>query len=405
MRLARRRVLLYVGCVWLGLGVVSGCSKGGEPAASGQQTSAPASAGTEKNQQLIQLHPKSLKHIRFTFATVSMTKQTPFRIQTMGQVRLPPSGVSRVGSRVGGRIIRLFVKVGQQVRKGKALALIDSPSVGRARADLLKALSLHRLAKTEYKRTSRMKKVGLVSAKAVFAARMEAERARIRVQAAQAQLRVLGVSTRLGKTHRSLTGYFVLPAPATGEVTLIDKTVGAWVSPQDTLFRIEQRRRVVVVLDVFSDDLSQVKVGQQVLLRVPGLPRPLSSTIARLSSRFEGKARTLHALVPIDNPGGQLRVNQRVQADIVATRASSPKPAVRGALLIPEDAVQQVERGTVVFVVGSKAGSFRVRSVVVVPSIAGKVRVLRGLRQGDKIVVDGSFLLKSELMRSALDGD
>jgi cobalt-zinc-cadmium efflux system membrane fusion protein len=91
----------------------------------------------------IKLTPDALKQIKLETAKAKAKALGGQQMSAVGRVILPPSRISKVGSRVEGRIVRWYVRLGQRVKKGQALALIDSPAVGRARAEYLTFVASH----------------------------------------------------------------------------------------------------------------------------------------------------------------------------------------------------------------------------------------------------------------------
>lgn len=351
----------------------------------------------------VKLSIPALKRVKLQYATVQEESSSAHPISAVGRVALPPQSVSRVGSRVEGRIVRWFVKLGQQVKRGQSLALLDSPAVGSARATYLKRHALERLAQTEYSRAKRLKRSGLTSSQQLLAAKVTHQKAVINLRIARAQLQILGVPEPSKRALKRLTGLFVVRAPSSGEVTSIPASLGAWVNPQTTIMRIESRSKIWALLEIYGRDFPYVRVGQHVHLYGPGIHKHLEGTIQYLSSHFERGAQTLEARVVLLNPKGKLRPNQFLYAQIQSPLQTQSKASKTKALLIPEDAIQRIGRRQVVFVVGSKPGHYKVRTVVTVEAPNDKARVLYGLHHGERIVVKGTFLLKSELQRSALE--
>lgn len=352
----------------------------------------------------IKLQPAARKQVKIEKVKAKVKTLGAQQIAAVGRITLPPSKISKVGSRVEGRILRWYVKLGQRVRRGQPLALLDSPAVGRARANHLRRRALYRLAKIEYTRTKGLRRTGLASAKELLAAKAALQRAEIDFRSARAQLRILGVSVSSTKTIDKISGRFVLPAPSTGEVTSISQALGAWVNPQAAILQIEDRSQVWAQLEVYARDVPYVKVGQKVHFYGPGLHLHLQGAISYLASRFDHGAQTLEARVVLANPRGQLRPNQFVYALIDGGPKTKKSAGGVKALLLPEDAIQRIGQRQVVFVAGDEPGHYQVRTVVAVEAPDGQVRVLFGLRAGEVVVAKGSFVLKSELMRTSLEG-
>lgn len=353
----------------------------------------------------IKLNSKALKHVKIRTVETRLTPSSIHQIDAVGRVALPPSGVSRVGSRVKGRIVKWYVQIGTRVRKGQALALLDSPIVGQARAQDLRKHALYRLASIEYKRTQKLKRSGLASARQLVAAHTALKKAKINLRAAHAQLRILGLSTTRHTPLNKITGLYVLRSPYTGEVTSLSKTLGSWVQPEMTLLHIENRKRLWALLEVYARDIQSVRVGQSVHIYGAGIGQHIVGTINYLSNRFERGAQTVEARVLLNNKKGLLRPGQFVYGLIQKhARKSTTSNKTQPVLLLPEDAIQNVGNKQIVFIRGTEPGHFRIRTVVAIEAPEGKVRILYGLKEKEHVVVQGSFVLKSELMRSALEG-
>ena len=357
--------------------------------------------GHDEHKGEITLHKEALKQIALTTYTLRAKSNPTQEVAAVGRISLPPSTLSQVGSRVEGRLLKWYVKLGQKVKKGQSLALLDSPTAGRARATYLRAKALYKLTDTEYQRTTRLKKIGLASSRQRLAARMAREKARINVRSAQTQLHILGIATPTNTTQK-ISGRFILRAPKAGEISRLNKTLGAWVHPQHPLLHIEDRRKVWALLEVYARDVPYIHVGQSVHIYGPGIQSHRKGRVEYLSSRFDRGARTLEARVSLPNPKGTLRPNQFVYALIDGNEKKTTSNTKQ--LLLPEDAIQRLGQRHIAFIVGDELGHFTAKTVVTVEAPGGQVRVLYGLKEGDKVVVKGSFILKSELLRSSLEG-
>jgi multidrug efflux pump subunit AcrA (membrane-fusion protein) len=101
--------------------------------------------------------------------------------------------------------------------------------------------------------------------------------------------------------------------------------------------------------------------------------------------------------IALDNPRNTLRPEMLANVEI-------PRGGRKTALWIPSDAVQQIEADNIVFVLG-EPGHFAIRPIRTGDTVDGKTFVLEGLQPGEKVVVRGSFLLKSQLLKSTIEGE
>jgi cobalt-zinc-cadmium efflux system membrane fusion protein len=152
--------------------------------------------------------------------------------------------------------------------------------------------------------------------------------------------------------------------------------------------------RVWMLASVRQQDLGKLRVGQGAYVTVGQSPR-LQGKIANLGQQFDPATRVMQVRIEIGNPNSTLRPEMLADAEIPVGRTKS-------ALVIDSDAVQQVNGQDVVFV-RTAPDRFGVRPVLVGETAGGKTNILQGIQVGDSIVVHGSFILKSQLLKASLE--
>jgi cobalt-zinc-cadmium efflux system membrane fusion protein len=139
-------------------------------------------------------------------------------------------------------------------------------------------------------------------------------------------------------------------------------------------------------------------VGQTVRVLVRAYPeRAFPGRILRLGEELDPTTRTLKVRVLVPNQGGLLKPEMYATAEI--ERAGS-----RSALFVPEAAAQDLNGNRVVFV-KTGADRFEARPIQVARVSDGKMEVTNGLKAGDQVAVKGSFILKSQLLRSSMESE
>jgi membrane fusion protein, heavy metal efflux system len=183
-------------------------------------------------------------------------------------------------------------------------------------------------------------------------------------------------------------------SPADGFVLEKNVTPGRTVEPDSVTFVIGDLSRVWMLASVRQEDLAKLRVGQSAYVTVGQGPR-LQGKIANLGQQFDPATRVMQVRIEIGNPNSALRPEMLADAEI-------PMGRTKAALVIGSDAVQQVNGQDAVFV-RTGPDHFAVRSVIVGETSGGKTIILQGIQAGDAIVVHGSFILKSQLLKASLE--
>ena len=301
--------------------------------------------------------------------------------------------VTHVFSPVNGRAVRILAEPGQRVAKGAPLLAILSPDVGNAFAEVVKAQADLVAAQHELARQR-----DLVAAHAGARKDLEAAEASSRKAVAEAARARQKVRLLSAESWDAVTQEYTVRAPIDGEVLARAATPGLEVqgqwsasSPPVELFTIGSLDPLWALGDVYEMDLPQVRVGQQVTLRVPAFPeRDFHGRVDWISDVVDPVSRTSKIRCAVPNPGHLLRPE-------MAPVLSIALPA-RRHLAVPRDAVLRLGDETVVFVAadGAPRGqlAFRRRRIIVGDERpGGTVPVLDGLAAGERIVTSGAIFL------------
>lgn len=319
------------------------------------------------------------------------TTITTSGLAVTGTITYDANRVSHIGARTSGRIIALRVALGARVSAGQTLAVLESPTVGQIRSEEREAEELRAIARENFAREQRLAAQGISSRKEMLEAEADLRRTEAALRSAEAQLAALGAGHGTGSE-------FGLSAPFAGEVVAREASIGEMAEPTDTLFTIADLSRVWIELNVFERDLSRVRVGQTVAVTVTAYPgRTFPGRIVYLGAVLDAARRTVPARVEIPNVKRALKPGMFASASIQVGEGGPP------VVVVAQDAIQEVEGKTVVFVPGNKPGEFRTVVVTVGEPVDGRrVTVLSGLTAGARVVVAGAFALRSELAKSEI---
>ncbi|RLB52058.1 MAG: hypothetical protein DRI90_22495 [Deltaproteobacteria bacterium] len=305
------------------------------------------------------------------------------------EVQLNPERVAHVSSLVSGQLRKIEVSLGDRVKAGQKLAVVRSVEFGEARAALPKAQAAHEVAKSSFERQKKLRTEGIASERSFLDARAELRQARALLDAARAGLSVFGSGAAGGAE-------FSLLSPIDGIITSRHATFGESIDPDDTLFEVADLGLVWVVGRVYEQDIAAALVGAPVLFRTHAYPsKTWTGTLSYVASTLDETTRTLEIRMELDNDDGALKPG-------MFARLTLASDAKKDALTVPVAAVQTHGGETIVFF-DQGGGRFERREVELGIVSPAAVEVVGGLDETDKVVTQGSFILKSELEKESFE--
>jgi membrane fusion protein, heavy metal efflux system len=305
---------------------------------------------------------------------------------------------ARLSPQVGGLILSVNKDLGDRIEPGEILAVIVSPTFGEAKARYLQALASETLWAGNHVRETDLSNWGMATKRDLLEAETSLAESRIAKSRAEQELVGLGLSfeqiAEVARTEDTSNEYRVT-APMSGVVVERQAAVGELSDPTVPLFSVADVTRMWARLDLFERDIVDVRVGQPVVLHVEGLPgQAVAGRITWVSAQLDPRTRTLQARAELDNPDGLLRANMFARA-VVTVRDAQP------TMVVPRAAVQWEGCCNVVFVKDTST-TFHPAKVHLGPASGSIVEVRRGLTGGETIVTQGSFLLKTEILKGSI---
>jgi membrane fusion protein, heavy metal efflux system len=309
-----------------------------------------------------------------------------------GSVDFVPSRVARIGPQISGRVASVPVAPGQNVGRGAVVVTLDSVDIGRARADFLEAKAQQQLAEAEVAREDRMLKEGASSERAQQSARTSLDLAKVNVSAAGGRLRTLGAVTGGGAST------FALTSPIEGKVLEVKARLGQPVGPTDTLIVVGETSQVWLAVDIYERDLARVKAGDDVVATAVAYPdRTFTGTVEQLASVVDPERRVIEARIVLKNPDGVLRPGMTATARILGV----PEPNAAMVVRVPRGAIQTIDGQPFVFI-DRGGGKYQLRAVERGTDLENGVEIKQGLEGNESIVTEGTFILKSEVLRAQM---
>lgn len=345
----------------------------------------------------LHLSEEAEEALRLQFVTAEVRAMQP-TVELAAELVPNPDRHAEVGPPAAGRVVEVKVRVGDVVERNGPVVVIDSPAAGEARAAYLTARATVDVAKLTHEREAALLLDRATSGREATQAEAELRMAEASLAAARARLTSQGLSTEVDPEAPS--AHIVLRSPIAGEVTRRDAHIGENVSPDDDLVEIIDLDELWLLAGVYERQISQVHAGQRADIEVRALPGELfHGTVETVGSALDEETRTAPVRVVLDN------ADHRLKPGMFATaRISGPSETdeARQALLVPWAAVQEIDGRRVVFV-EVEEGEFELRPVRIGERASGEVEIVDGLRVGEKVVGDGSFSLKAELLKSTLE--
>ena len=347
---------------------------------------------------------------------VAVEKRTmPTTLRVIGRLTPDDEKTHKTAAVTDGRVLKVFVKVGDRVKAGQVLARMHSHEIHEARSDYQKAkIELARLdsqrgfAEKSRDRIKRLLDLKAASQEQLENAEREVRNALAAIDTAKTELarnrahieEFLDVSAEDPPGHKPGEldhddDLIPIKAPSTGVVLSRIANVGSVVKPGDELFVISELSSIWMLAAVPEDALGKVRAGMNAQVFVRAFEdRPFNGRITRIGDQLDAETRTAQARIVLANAHGQLKPEMYATAEIVAGGSEE-------ALYVPQESVQELNGHAVVFV-QSAEDKFVVRPVETGSRMGGLVAIRSGLDAANRVAARGAFVLKSQMLKSTL---
>jgi membrane fusion protein, heavy metal efflux system len=333
------------------------------------------------------------------------------RVRVPGRIALPDNAMWRVGVLTDGRVQQVYVNSGDFVHQGQVLARMHSHEIHEARAayeialaERARLVAAQSLAEKNYARMQRLYGLKAASLEQTEQARQELLNAQTSYQKGEVAVGRershlednLGIPADRSTDERD--ELIPIIAPASGYVLQKNVTPGATIQPSTDAFVLGNLAHLWMLASVSADKLSLIRLGEPAAVSIQDLAgRPFRGSVANLGQQFDPTTRLIQIRIELENTGSLLR------SEMLAT-AELPLGVKTAKLLISQDAIQQVNGQDIVFLQVA-SDRFAVRPVRIGDAIQNKLQILEGVQAGDRVVTRGSFILKSQLLKSSIGGE
>lgn len=314
------------------------------------------------------------------------------------ELRFDETRMTAVTISVDGLVTRWLVSPGETVAKGEILAILESPEAARLKAALVTASARYELERTELARHTQLRDRNLISAADWEQQSAKTELARAEFAGTRSLLLAAGLDeTDLEDilTRGNLSHQLALRAPSDGVVIERVAQLGVLLDAGSTFATIGDPTALWIEARLTEQQMRETEVGQQLTFSSDGhAANQVSGTVIWLSRFLDSHTRTGTVRARVTDSQHLLRAGEFGRVRLVS-RQESP------VALVPKDAVQWEGCCNVVFV-KEAIDRYRPRKIRIIDSDGPYYQVSENLRQGEEVVVNGAFLLKTELKKSSI---
>ena len=371
-----RRWMMFAGAAMITL-TLSGCDHTG--------SSASANTKNPNDAELFTIPPEQMSHVQVVkVQPTTLTRE----LRLTGAVAYNAFRTTPVISQVSGPVNRVVVVPGQHVKQGEPMLYVASPDYSQLRTNYLKAKEAYALAQKANARAKDLYEHKAIAEQVLEQSQAAEVQAGGDLVAAQAALKVLGITDPDSVVASPPSFEVPVKAPIGGEVVEQDVAVGQLIQPGATqCFMISDISDVWVLVNVYQKDLPYVRTGDTVAIQTDAYPQVFHGRIAYVAASLDPNTRTLQARIETANPGEKLKKDMYVTATVNAG-------TIQNAIALPDAAVLRDSENQPFVYVATSANQFGRRSVTLGESLNGQTEVTSGLKAGDQVIGDGSLFLQ-----------
>ncbi|MDR1268533.1 MAG: efflux RND transporter periplasmic adaptor subunit [Planctomycetaceae bacterium] len=387
-----------------------------------------------ENNSVDSLHSKRVQFSTIDSVTksgieVDVVNESPVTemITTNGELVFDPNRVAVLSSKVPGTVALVLKNIGDKVKNGDILALIDASQVGQLKSEFLRNIVQIRLRKDNVARLTPLAVTGAATQREILEAEtslQEAEVAGLSTRQFLAnlgftlpnvsdsddpkilatKLQFLGIPCEIAEKLPALArNGNLLPifAPFDGEIVSSDIVLGTVVDTTKPLFTVSDPSKMWIMLNVRQEDAQYIKEGLQVRFSSDNSNQKTRGIISWISPSIDFKSRTLKVRAEVENKDGRLRDKTFGTGNIVLREEPQ-------ALIVPQEAVQSTADSQYIFIRDKNYFQpdapkiFHVRQVRLGAKNGRNIEILAGALPGEVVVTKGSNVLLSHLLRNSL---
>ncbi|MBW1911552.1 MAG: efflux RND transporter periplasmic adaptor subunit [Deltaproteobacteria bacterium] len=337
---------------------------------------------------------KEAVEIRTTMASLQPLKS---ELTAMGKVIARQNNKAIVSYAFPARISQIHIKIGDWVKKGKRLVTLQSEEVGNAKSDFYKAQADFELTQVSYERQQRLFDRGVGAKKDSLTAEADLKVAQASLEAAEKKLHVLGFSEQevatISESHQ-INPIITLYSPISGKIIQNNAVLGSMIDQATEILVVMDPSVLWIDAEIYEKDIAKVRLGMTVELSVPAYPgETFSGKVTYIGDVLREDTRTITVRAEVENRDYRLKPGMFASIRIALNHQSQ-------ALVVPQEAVLEDKGDKIAFI--KRGGQFFLQVVHTGARENGNIEILRGLAEGDEVVVTGGYQLKSKLYEEIL---
>ncbi|MFH0735263.1 MAG: efflux RND transporter periplasmic adaptor subunit [bacterium] len=301
-----------------------------------------------------------------------------------------------VGSLLEGRVNKVLVNVGSYVNQGQELMLIEGISIGEIESAFLKSKAQLDFTETNYKRIKLLYEQNISAQKSLLEAEAEYNKASAEFMAEDKRIHSIGLDDAdilndNGKNNHS-KGLYSIKAPISGVITERNVVIGQLIDPATNAFRIINTSKLLVEGQIFENDINKIAGFPEIKISTTTYPnKTFTGNVISISDVIDPNTRTIKLLANVNNGNKLLKPQMFCEISV-------PISGTAKGIIINEKCLIRDGNNFFVFVQQSDT-TFEKIKVTLGSKINEKVEIVKGLKLGDKIVTDGVFDIKSEMLK------
>lgn len=319
--------------------------------------------------------------VKTTFQTYKVTSQKiPVYIEATGTVQPDLEGGAKILSPLSGVVERIFVNVGDPVKRGTPLVVVRSPDVNDTYSSYLSTQAQLKQAERAYNVNRQLFDVGAVTKNDLLASEASYEQLKALAEGLNKKLEIYGAGSREGY-QPTLT----LKAPIDARVADIQAHIGDRFDTGTALMTLANARRNVVVANIHDTDLPKLRKGETVTFSTDIFPdRQLNGVVSYISDVVDPDAKTVKVFIRIRNPVEDLKQNMFLRIRLLIEEKTLP--------VVPNTSI--LYKNQKFYVNVRRQGQNELKEVVPVMDASDRMVAVEGLRDGEEIVSSAIDLVK-----------
>lgn len=362
----------------------------------GESPGQPAMTGEQK----LTLSSEQLQRAGLRIETVGERPATEATTQmTTGIVQANTYKETPVVSLVGGIVRRVGPELGQNVRRGQQVAVVFSNELADSQSKYLTALAELDEHHRHHVRTVKLVEIGAASREELEMANTKLRDAEANVANLRQKLLLLGMSSQRVNSLKStsqISSEVSVPSPSSGTITSRTVNPGEVIEANKELMRVTDLSSIWVIGQVYEKDLAKIHVGSGANITSETYPnRTFRGRVSYVDPKIDQTTRTAQVRIELANPGQMFKIGMYMNVGFATLGAAEKTMPV-----VPKDAVQTIGNQQYVFLATENPNEFILRPVRLAPESSGFYPVIEGLNVGERIVIQGSFLLRAEWLKT-----